>query len=378
MNIIADGGFESPPATAGGFTSYNGGTSLGPWRVLNGGVDQYGAGFVNTVEGSQAVELNLLNPGGVEQTLLTTPGQTYTVSYLLSGFPGYQPGDGGPAVKTGEVLINGQAADTFSFDVTGKSMTNMGWVRREFTFVANSSSTTVSFVSTTPGNYGPAIDDVQVRADCSTTPSQQPIDPASCNALTRTGQGLLVPRTDYTGLTGGRPPAIGTERSVDIDVRVDGDCPRNVTIGARLTPVFGEAVSPGVDVSPVPVDQWTAVPGAQVSLDEPGVYEVTAVIRGQFNSPAGVDTDAWMTGRLFNVTTGQELPNTETLIIYRRETQVPAIGTTATTFAYVTVTSPTVIRVEVVKRLLRGRFLNAYVWSDREGRTKIGYKKIND
>ncbi|MEV5885378.1 choice-of-anchor C family protein [Streptomyces sp. NPDC052020] len=168
-----DGGFESPSATTQGFNSYNQGADIGPWRVLSGGIDLYGPGFVNTVEGGQAVELNQLAPGGVEQTFATTPGQRYTATYLLSGFPGFA-GEGGPAVKTGQVLVNGQVADTFAFDVTGKSRMDMGWQPQLFTFVADSTSTRLSFISTTPGNYGSVIDNVQVRADCSTPPRPSP------------------------------------------------------------------------------------------------------------------------------------------------------------------------------------------------------------
>ena len=69
------------------------------------------------------------------------------------------------AIKTGQVLINGQVAKSFSFDITGKSEANMGYVTKEFTFLATGDSTTLEFASTTtPSGYGPVIDNVRVES----------------------------------------------------------------------------------------------------------------------------------------------------------------------------------------------------------------------
>ncbi|MFD0163596.1 DUF642 domain-containing protein, partial [Streptomyces decoyicus] len=71
-------------------------------------------------------------------------------------------------VKTGEVLIDGQNFQDFSFDTTGKTFARMGYVGRQVTFVATGASTTLSFASTTAsGAYGPVIDNVRVGSCCS-------------------------------------------------------------------------------------------------------------------------------------------------------------------------------------------------------------------
>ncbi|GFE19639.1 hypothetical protein Sliba_00920 [Streptomyces nigrescens] len=99
----------------------------------------------------------------VSQTFRTTAGRTYTVSYALAGNPA-----GNQGVKTGEVLIDGQNFQDFSFDTTGKTFARMDYVGRQVTFVATGASTTLSFASTTAsGAYGPVIDNVRVGSCCS-------------------------------------------------------------------------------------------------------------------------------------------------------------------------------------------------------------------
>ncbi|MER5766583.1 choice-of-anchor C family protein [Streptomyces sp. NPDC001985] len=154
-----DGGFEYPRAPAGLFTPYFPGEDIGPWSVSRGAVDLIGAGTWQAAEGDQSVDLN--GTGAVSQTFATAPGGTYTVTYALAG----NPTDTDPAVKTGTVLVDGQNVQDFSFDVTGKTYTAMGYVTRRFTFVAGGPTTTLAFTSTTgaAAPNGPVIDDVCVE-----------------------------------------------------------------------------------------------------------------------------------------------------------------------------------------------------------------------
>ncbi|MBB5938981.1 hypothetical protein FHS42_006073 [Streptomyces zagrosensis] len=69
------------------------------------------------------------------------------------------------------MLVDGQNFHEFTFDITGKSRTNVGYAGRQVFFVARSASTTVTYVSTTPNSaygptIGPTIDDVVVKAAC--------------------------------------------------------------------------------------------------------------------------------------------------------------------------------------------------------------------
>ncbi|MDH6139322.1 MULTISPECIES: choice-of-anchor C family protein [Kitasatospora] len=152
-----DGSFEYPIAPANSFTEPGTGQSIGPWQITSGNVDLIGAGFWQAAEGDQSVDLNGSTAGTIAQTFTTTPGTTYTVTYSLAGNPA-----AGPTVKTGHADIDGQDFQDFSFDITGKSTTTMGYVGRQFTFVAANSATTLSFASTTTGYAGPVVDNVQV------------------------------------------------------------------------------------------------------------------------------------------------------------------------------------------------------------------------
>ncbi|MFF8960264.1 choice-of-anchor C family protein [Streptomyces sp. NPDC014894] len=161
-----DGSFEYPTAPANSFATIAGGQAIGPWKVTSGAVDLIGAGFWQAAEGDQSVDLNAGQAGSVAQTFTTIPGRTYTVTYALAANPA-----GGPAVKTGKVLVDGQNFQDFSFDSTGKTFAAMGYVQRQVTFVAGASTTTLGFASTLSGAYGPVIDDVRVTASspCSCT-----------------------------------------------------------------------------------------------------------------------------------------------------------------------------------------------------------------
>ncbi|WP_327169612.1 choice-of-anchor C family protein [Streptomyces subrutilus] len=161
LSRFDDGSFEYPAAPVNAYSTVSVGQPIGPWKVTSGAVDLIGAGFWQAAEGDQSVDLNAAQPGAVAQTFATTAGQQYTVTYSLSANP-----EGGPAVKTGRVLLDGQNIQDFSFDSTGKTRAAMGYVTRQVTFVAGASSTTLGFASTVAGAYGPVIDDVRVRTCC--------------------------------------------------------------------------------------------------------------------------------------------------------------------------------------------------------------------
>lgn len=164
---LQDGGFESPRVAPRTFDEFTAGQSFGPWRVVSGSVDLIGAGYWQAAQGVQSLDLNGNNTGAVSQTFATVPRRTYSVTYALAGNP-----EAGPTVKTGKVLVDGQAFQDFSFDTTGKNNTNMGYVYRQVTFVATGPSTTLTFASTTLRSpAGPVVDDVKVT----------PCPPCPCN-----------------------------------------------------------------------------------------------------------------------------------------------------------------------------------------------------
>ncbi|HEY3754100.1 MAG TPA: choice-of-anchor C family protein [Pseudonocardiaceae bacterium] len=155
---LLDGSFENPVATANGFVRISAGQPLGAWTVTKGDVDLSGSGFWQTENGAQSLDLDGSVAGAVSQTFSTSPLFAYEVTFALAGNP-----VSAPVVKTGQVLVNGHVADNFSFDTTGKTEANMGYVSHEFAFQATGTSTTLEFLSTTGSGFGPVIDDVRVQ-----------------------------------------------------------------------------------------------------------------------------------------------------------------------------------------------------------------------
>ncbi|WP_149181545.1 choice-of-anchor C family protein [Streptomyces sp. TRM49041] len=156
---FTNGSFETPTAPSNLFSTYFAGQTMGLWQVESGSVDLVDDGFWQAGEGEQSVDLNGGTAGTLSQTFTTEPGTKYTVTYSLAGNPA-----GAPTVKTGEVRIDGQNFQDFTFNTAGKTYANMGYVTRQFTFVANRPSTKLTFASTSgPTAYGPVIDDVKVK-----------------------------------------------------------------------------------------------------------------------------------------------------------------------------------------------------------------------
>ena len=74
----------------------------------------------------------------ISQDLDTVAGETYFVTFILAGNPGFQ------GVHTLRVTAPGYTHD-FDFDTTGKNVTNIGWAERDFTFVASGATSTLTF-----------------------------------------------------------------------------------------------------------------------------------------------------------------------------------------------------------------------------------------
>jgi choice-of-anchor C domain-containing protein len=158
-------GTSSDPFT----TKLAGDTSISGWTVLGvvpgGGIDHIG-NYWEAADGHWSIDLDGTNlatgdaMGGIQQTFDTIAGQTYNVVFALSGNP-----DGPPDLKVG-VVTGGINIGFFSFDVVANGTTRpspMNWEDRTFSFIAGpGTSSTLSFLSATPGNFGPAIDNVRV------------------------------------------------------------------------------------------------------------------------------------------------------------------------------------------------------------------------
>lgn len=157
---ISNGSFETPVVPPNTLVNLGAGASIGAWTVSKGHVDLMGAGIWQAADGVQSVDLSgsaVPLAGGVAQSFTTLPLLKYRVSYKLAGNP-----TSGPAIKTGQVLANGNVIQSFSFDVTGKTYANMGYVHKHATFIATGLTSTIEFQSNVNTAYGPVLDDVDV------------------------------------------------------------------------------------------------------------------------------------------------------------------------------------------------------------------------
>jgi choice-of-anchor C domain-containing protein len=197
-DVITNGSFEIGPDPGSYLTLPVGSTAITGWTVTRASIDYKGTYWQHS-NGNRSLDLDD-SPGfgGIAQTFDTNPGQTYIIRFDMAGNP-----DGPPVVKQMRVTAAGQQQD-FSFDTTGHSRTNMGWTTRTWSFVANSTSSTLEFYSldTVDGRYGPALDNVRLVPEPSPplyTKSYyiESNDPQSalelgCSARVRGEQGLVV------------------------------------------------------------------------------------------------------------------------------------------------------------------------------------------
>jgi choice-of-anchor C domain-containing protein len=154
-----NGSFEDGTYPGGALTTLAAGSaSLSGWVITSGSVDWTGT-YWPAKSGSKSLDLSGAGPGAISQTLVTTVGKTYVVSFAMSGNP-----DGGPALKTLTVGATGAATTPFSFDtgVAGNTLSDMKWATKTYTFVATSTTTVLAFTSATAGAWGPALDAVVV------------------------------------------------------------------------------------------------------------------------------------------------------------------------------------------------------------------------
>jgi choice-of-anchor C domain-containing protein len=159
-NPVLNGSFEKnsyviPPAPF--YLLSYGSARITYWTVGGPSLDYIPAAYWQTSQGGFSIDLNGIATGSIEQTFLTTPGVDYRVTFALAGNP-----EDGPAVKNLRVTAAGRSQD-YTFDTTGKSVTNMGWTNKTFSFTAQWPTTTLSFQSLTNGtNAGPALDNVRL------------------------------------------------------------------------------------------------------------------------------------------------------------------------------------------------------------------------
>jgi len=173
-NVLVDCSFEQgPDAGAAGATRLPAGSTAIPgWVVTGVNIDLANWNWWVTPMGALSVGLNGSGPGGVAQTFPTIIHAQYTARFFMAGDPGTDP-----VIKWLRASAAGQSQD-FSVDLTGMWAWDPGWQPEAFTFTANASTTTLEFLSLMPGDYGPAIDSVDVSVT-----SMAGVDPPSTELM---------------------------------------------------------------------------------------------------------------------------------------------------------------------------------------------------
>jgi choice-of-anchor C domain-containing protein len=155
-NLVVNGSFEDNTiVNVGSFDNLSSG--LIGWSIGAGNVDLVSNNYWAAYQGDNSLDLNGTKKAEIEQTLVTTVGQLYQLSFWLAGNP-----QGGSTVKN--LSVNVGANGLYNFDTSGKSTTNMGWSNYITSFYAVGNTTTLSFASNTRGAYGPVLDDISVTA----------------------------------------------------------------------------------------------------------------------------------------------------------------------------------------------------------------------
>ena len=162
-NLISDGNFENFTMTL--FAS----GTFGAWTVQNVDIQDLtpGGHLVNPLDPDNKnlwIDLNSCpNSGWIQQTINTTLGSSYILSFNLGVNP-YIAGDS----RTMEVVISDEShilRQQFSVSSVGATFlySNMNWERKTIVFLATSSQTTIRLASTMSSTCsGPAIDCVEV------------------------------------------------------------------------------------------------------------------------------------------------------------------------------------------------------------------------
>jgi choice-of-anchor C domain-containing protein len=179
-NLIQNGSFESVAKPTNSFVHVNAGSpGITDWTVVtpsiydsdNGSVDYTANSYWNAEDGNYSIDLagSTFTPGGVSQTVATTPGVEYSLSFWSA-----VNGNERPGVKhVTKVSVNGSALDKVKAVGVGRPL---NWVLNTATFTASSTSSQIEFDDATPTdrNQGPTLDNVSLT-EVSDTISASPV-----------------------------------------------------------------------------------------------------------------------------------------------------------------------------------------------------------
>jgi len=169
-DLITNGSFETPTVPPGTFSNFStGSTAITGWTVIGPPVSvvsgTFQAPFFPAQDGTQWLDLTgpTSGGGGVQQTVATTPGQTYNLSFYV--------GTGFGTTSTVGVLINGSLLTTRTNSTPGAVI---NWEQFTVQFTAASASTLIGFENLDPiGDDSNGLDNVSLNA-ASVAPVPEP------------------------------------------------------------------------------------------------------------------------------------------------------------------------------------------------------------
>jgi choice-of-anchor C domain-containing protein len=165
-NLIANGSFEiGTDPGAGWFQLAAGSTYITSWSVVSGSIDYVGTHW-QASDGQRSLDLDGWNVGRIEQSFPSVVGTHYYASFDFAANP-----EGGTTIRKIYFGIVGDTEYSASFDVTGHTTSNMGWVTEGFYFTATGTTSTIYFGGDTGSTtYGPTLDNVRVELASSPVP----------------------------------------------------------------------------------------------------------------------------------------------------------------------------------------------------------------
>jgi hypothetical protein len=162
-DLIVNGNFSRPAEGSTYEAVYPSAQEIPGWTVGGDSVDVIGRGYWAPPAGSppksQSLQLCSSAPGSITQTVRTTAGTSYLLTWYEAGNP-----QGGPGVKVMGVSWDKAPRDYPAPSTKGHSLKDMGWSRKSRVVVASSAQSVLVFADATPGSYGAVVADVSLRA----------------------------------------------------------------------------------------------------------------------------------------------------------------------------------------------------------------------
>jgi choice-of-anchor C domain-containing protein len=145
-SLIVNGSFETP-SSSGDILSFPAGATLPGW-IVSGDVETVRNNFQGnsylSYDGVRYLDLDGVHAGAISQSIATTIGTEYTLSFAYANNP--YPAATHPA--SARVLVSGSST-LLDQSITHNTSTtsNADWIFTSLTFTADSTSTSVSFGS---------------------------------------------------------------------------------------------------------------------------------------------------------------------------------------------------------------------------------------